>query len=69
MLLLQDKRQKNIRIINKMKAKIIEIANEAIELYEDILQYAEFRLDKNDRELLMQKIQRISEIKNRIENV
>jgi len=52
-----------------MKAKIIEIANEAIELYEDILQYAEFRLDKNDRELLMQKIQRISEIKNRIENV
>jgi len=32
MLLLQDKRQKNIRIINKMKAKIIEIANEAIEL-------------------------------------
>jgi len=51
-----------------MNSKLIEIVNEAIELYEDILQYAEFRLSKNDRITLLKKIQRISEIRDRIKN-
>jgi len=51
-----------------MKTKLLEIANEAIEFYEDILQYAEFRLDKNDKDILTKKIQRISEIRDRIKN-
>jgi len=54
--------------IKIMNSKLIEIVNEAIELYEDILQYAEFRLSKNDRITLLKKIQRISEIRDRIKN-
>ncbi|MDH7555285.1 MAG: hypothetical protein QHH74_16725 [Spirochaetota bacterium] len=49
-----------------MKDEIIEIANEAIELYEDILCYAEF--DKKDLKVLKEKVRRISEIRNKIKN-